>query len=365
MGVNVYSCRIWACGDEKTGHCSPGAASDTFARMQAQTSFTYKLTPPQQETLERILRNGLYRLREVPYTRVAVEAADFNVSLYTSGSCVVQGKGARDWITFTLEPEVLQEARLGYENILDPTQSTPHMGIDESGKGDFFGPLVIAAAYVDEQLAAQLKALQVRDSKRITSDKVAERMAGDIAKILGGRYALVTIGPRAYNRLYAKMHNVNRMLAWGHARAIEDLLEKVPNCPRALSDQFGPTRQIERALMVKGRNIKLEQRPKAESDVAVAAASILARAGFLRALRDTGAKLGVPAPKGASPQVREAAQQAIRLHGPRILLDTAKCHFKTTDEVLAACGHTRAELGAEGQAQSRARMEEKTLEDKS
>ena len=326
--------------------------------MQPQNSFTYKLTPAQQEVLERILRNGTYRLREVPYTRVAIEASDFNVALYTSGSCVVQGKGARDWVTFTLEPEVLQEARLGYEDILDPTQHTPHMGIDESGKGDFFGPLVIAAAYVDEQLAAQLKALRVRDSKRITSDKVAEKMAGDIAKILGGRYALVTIGPRAYNRLYAKMRNVNRMLAWGHARAIEDLLEKVPGCPRALSDQFGPTRQIERALMGKGRRIQLEQRPKAESDVAVAAASILARAGFLRALRELGAKLGAPPPKGASAQVRAVAEQAVKLHGPGILLETAKCHFKTTDDVLAASGHTRAALGAEVQAISRTRMAE-------
>jgi ribonuclease HIII len=321
--------------------------------MQPQTSFTYKLTAPQQDALERILRNGSFRLREVPYTRVAVEAADFNVSLYTSGSCVIQGKGARDWITFTLEPEVLLEARLGYEDVIDPTQFTPHMGVDESGKGDFFGPLVIAAAYVDEQLAHQLRALRVRDSKRITSDRVAEQMAGDIAKILGHRFAVVSVGPRAYNRLYAKMRNVNRMLAWGHARAIEDLLERVPDCPRALSDQFGPTQQIERALMAKGRNIKLEQRPKAESDVAVAAASILARAGFIRALRDLGTKLGTPAPKGASPQVQEAARKAIQQHGPGILLDTAKCHFKTADEVLAATGHHRSELGPEGQAQSR------------
>lgn len=324
--------------------------------MQPQTSFTFKLSTAQQDTLEKILRGGPYRTREVPYTRVAVEADDFNVALYTSGSCVVQGKGARDWVTFTLEPEVLQEARLGYEAILDPSQNTPHMGVDESGKGDFFGPLVIAAAYVNEQLAGQLRALRVRDSKRITSDKVAEQMAGDIAKILGQRYAIVTIGPRAYNRLYAKMHNVNRMLAWGHARAIEDLLAQVPDCPRALSDQFGPTQQIERALMAKGRRIKLEQRPKAESDVAVAAASILARAGFIRALREMGSKLGFTVPKGASPQVREAAQQAIRQHGPGILLDTAKCHFKTTDEVLAATGHQRSELGPEGQAQSRSRL---------
>lgn len=322
--------------------------------MQPKSSFTFKLTPPQQQTLEQLLRDGSFVIKQVPYTRVAVEAPDFNVSLYTSGSCVVQGKGAHDWITFTLEPLVLMEARLGYENVLDAGQDTPHMGIDESGKGDFLGPLVIAAAYVDENLAPRLKALHVRDSKTITSDRVAEQLAREIEKVLEGRWVVVNVGPRAYNRLYAKIRNVNRLLAWGHARAIEDLLGRVPSCPRALSDQFGPTQQIERALMAKGRGIKLEQRPKAESDIAVAAASILARAGFLRALREIGNKLGSPAPKGASPQVRAAAEEAIRRHGPGILLDVAKCHFKTADEVLAACGHTRADLGPEGQAISRA-----------
>jgi ribonuclease HIII len=328
--------------------------------MQPKTSFTFKLTPAQQDVLEPILRNGSYELKTVPYARVAIEAPDFNVTLYTSGACVVQGKGAQDWITFTLEPNVLLEARLGYETLLDPAQNTPHMGIDESGKGDFFGPLVIAAAYVDEELAPRLKALNVRDSKCITSDRVAEQMAHDISRVLDGRFALVTIGPRAYNRLYAKIRNVNRMLAWGHARAIEDLLARVPTCPRALSDQFGPTQQIERALMAKGRGIKLEQRPKAESDVAVAAASILARAAFLKALRDLGQQLGAPAPKGASSQVREVAQAAVRQHGPGILLDTVKCHFKTTDEVLAACGLDRSALGPEGQATSRAHLPRRT-----
>lgn len=331
--------------------------------MQQKNSFTFKLNPVQQQELEQILRESAHPTKKVPYTRFAIEGPDFNVSLYTSGSCVVQGKGAQEWITFTLEPLVLKEARLGYEEVLDTDQNTPHMGIDESGKGDFFGPLVIAAAYVDETLAPRLKALNVRDSKTITSDKVAEQMAHEIEKALAGRSVLITIGPRAYNRLYSKMRNVNTMLAWGHARAIEDLLARVPQCPRALSDQFGPTQMIERALMAKGRAIKLEQRPKAESDIAVAAASVLARAGFLRALRGVGESLGATAPKGASPQVRAAAEEAVRRHGPGILLETAKCHFKTTDEVLEACGRTRAELGPEGAAVSRPHVPRKTRKD--
>jgi ribonuclease HIII len=134
------------------------------------------------------------------------------------------------------------------------------------------------------------------------------------------------------------------MLAWGHARAIESLLEKVPDCPRALSDKFGPTHQIEQALMEKGQKIQLDQRTKAESDPAVAAASILARAGFIYALRKMGKSYNTEFPKGASDKVRREAERLVANKGPGILLDTAKCHFQTTDKVLAEVGYSRKDL---------------------
>jgi ribonuclease HIII len=235
---------------------------------------------------------------------------------------------------------------VGYEDAQDPEAIQPHMGIDESGKGDFFGPLVIASAYVDEALVTKLRELGVRDSKKISSDNVILNMARDIRNVLGDRCALVTIGPRSYNRMYTKIRNVNKMLAWGHARAIENLLDKVPDCPRALSDKFGPTHQIERALMDNGKKIKLDQRTKAESDPAVAAASILARAGFVYALRKMGKEYGIEVPKGASEKVRREAEKLVADKGPGILLDTAKCHFQTTDKVLAEVGYTRKDLPA-------------------
>ncbi len=319
-----------------------------------KTSFTFPLTPAQQAAAQQLLRSGNYPPVAVPHSIVGVEGPNCRITLFKSGKLLVQGQGAEDWVLFVLEPQVIGQAKVGYEDILNPTLATPHCGVDESGKGDFFGPLVIAAAYVDEELLPRFQTLNVRDSKTITSDAKAESMARELRHLLGRRFAVVTIGPEAYNRLYAQMGNVNRILAWGHARAIENILEAVPGCPRAVSDQFGPTRQIEQALLKKGRRIKLEQRPKAESDPAVAAASILARAGFLQALRKLREDFaGCTFPKGASPAVKTEAGKLIAAHGPEILVRTAKCHFRTADEVLATAGHARAVLGPLGAAKSK------------
>ena len=323
-----------------------------------RTSFTFRLTEPQQAALIELLRTGNFRFMAVPHTRYAAATDDYNVSLYTSGKCLVQGRGAEDFVAFTLEPHILKEVRIGYDEILTPEVFEAHMGVDESGKGDFFGPLVIACAYSDKGLAKTMKDMGVRDSKAITSDKKALDLADQIRKLLGNRFSIVSIGPAAYNRLYAKMRSVNRMLSWGHARAIENLLEKVPDCPKAISDQFGAKHQIERALMGKGRAITLVQRHRAESDVAVAAASVLARAGFLQALRNLAKEHDMPFPKGASAAVQERAHELVRKKGPQILLQVAKCHFKTTDAVLARAGLERGVLGPEGAAVSQSQRPE-------
>src|SRR5262249_39153885 len=156
-------------------------------------------------------------------------------------------------------------------------RSIERIGIDESGKGDYFGPLVIAAVFVDATTQPELGLIQVRDSKKISDGRILE-MAPDIKTICP--HSIVAIGPQKYNELYAKIRNLNRLLAWGHARALENLLERV-SCGLAISDQFGDEHFILNALQQKGRGIVLEQRTKAESDLAVAAASILARAEFL------------------------------------------------------------------------------------
>ena len=330
-----------------------------YAMETKKNSYTFVLNQEQQEALKILLKMGNYKTKVVPHTQIAVEAQDCVVNLYKSGKCLVQGKGAEDFVIFFLEPNVLQAATVGYEEILNPESVAPHMGIDESGKGDFFGSLVASAVYVDPDLAHAMQDMGVKDCKQLT-DKAVFFLGNKTRQLLGPkRFALVAIGPEAYNRLYAKMRNVNTLLAWAHARCIENLMETVPDCPRAVADQFGAKQVIERALMKKGRSIKLEQRHKAESDIAVAAASVLAREAFLRGLGRLGETYGIQAHKGASEQVKASAIELIKKAGPQILLKTCKCHFRTTDQVLAACGSSRAVLGPEGQAVSRTKDEKK------
>jgi ribonuclease HIII len=204
------------------------------------------------------------------------------------------------------------------------------IGIDESGKGDYFGPLVIAAVFVTPMTQQDLLLLQVRDSKKISDGRIVE-IAPDIRLVCP--HSVVAIGPQRYNELYATIKNLNRLLAWGHARALENLLQQV-DCDLAISDQFGDERLILNALQEKGKQIRLVQRTKAEADVAVAAASILARAEFLQRLQRLSLEMSMTLPKGASPAVELAGRMVIRKYGQDRLRAVAKLHFKTTKQIL-------------------------------
>lgn len=298
------------------------------------SSFTYKLTPQQGVTLKAQLEAEGFTFAPLAHGHFQASKGKCNVAFYLSGKLVVQGKGAREWIEFSLEPLVLGEARLGYEEVVNPEMFSPHFGIDESGKGDFFGPLVVAGAYVDAGLCRELANLGVKDSKRISSDAKAIALAKEIKRVLPGKCEVLVIGPARYNELYIQMGNLNRMLAWGHAKVIEGLCAKVPECPRALSDQFGNPRLIQRELNAKGLGIRLEQRTKAESDLAVAAASVLARAEFLQRLERLGKEVGLGLLKGASASVKDIGVEIVRRGGEKVLRSVAKAHFKTFAECL-------------------------------
>ena len=293
--------------------------------------FVFNLTADEIRSLQQLLRERGWELDEAPYMNFRARHGKTTVCAYSSGKLVVQGKEAADFVEFLLEPEILREKmfeKSSAENSA-PVPFAPHAGIDESGKGDFFGPLVIAAVYVpDEQVAAELVKFGVKDSKQIKNDKTILAIAGKIRGLLGDQMGVVTIGPEAYNRIYTNFGSLNRLLAWGHARALENLLNNVPQCTAALADQFGDEHLILRALNEKGRKIHLDQRTKAESDIAVAAASIMARAQFVRTVQRLGEEQGVVLPKGAGTAVDEIAGELYRKGGAELLTRLAKMHFR-------------------------------------
>jgi len=206
----------------------------------------------------------------------------------------------------------------------------PHIGTDESGKGDYFGPLVVAAAYADDLALTRLPEAGVRDAKRVATSTLW-RLEKAVKQICPA-FEVVLISPARYNELHAKMRNLNRLLAWAHARAIENLLDRV-SCDLAVADQFGDESYLERSLMERGRKIRLLQRVRAESDPAVAAASVLARAAFLRALERLSGEIGLELPRGAT-HVVPAARGVVAKGGEQLLRRVAKIHFKTTKSVL-------------------------------
>jgi ribonuclease HIII len=299
------------------------------------TSHTAPLTPTQAATLRQVLERDGYDFEEKPHALFSARKAKLTVTVYQKGPKVlIQGKGTEDFIHFTLEPEVLGEARLGYEEILDPERFEPHFGIDESGKGDYFGPLVIAGAYTDAAIARRLMDAGIMDSKRVTSPARIRKLASLIRETPGCTTAVVSIGPARYNEMFDSFKNLNRMLAWGHARVIETLAAQRPDCPRALSDQFARPEVLQRALKQKNLTLHLDQRTKGESDTAVAAASILARERFIDWMDQTSAASGIHLPLGASDAVIQAARDLIAKHGLDALAKTAKLHFKTTQAVI-------------------------------
>jgi len=211
----------------------------------------------------------------------------------------------------------------------DEIAGQPRIGTDEAGKGDYFGDLVVAGVYLDAAGEALARELGVMDSKKL-SDARVKALAKEIR--LAFPHDILRISPSKYNDLYAKMKNLNRLLAWAHARVIENLLPRT-GAPLAVSDQFGSAEVLENALMHAGRTVRLVQITQGERDLAVAAASILARATFLYRLDALSKEIGITLPKGAT-HVLPVGHQLYAKGGTALLGQVAKLHFKTTEQII-------------------------------
>lgn len=295
-------------------------------------SYTIVLSDNQVRHLKELLESRGYEAKKVPYALYSYSKPGVTATVYEKmNKLFLQGKGTADFIEYILEPEILGASIYG-SGAMEGMR--PHFGIDESGKGDYFGPLVIAGVYADASIASTLLELGVCDSKLITSASRIRAISEKIRTVSGISYEVIRIGPERYNEMYARFGNLNRLLAWGHARVIEVLMQKVPHCNEALSDQFANEYVLKNALKQKNINIKLEQRTKAESDVVVAAASILARETFVNWMDEASRRSGIDLPLGASKKIVEAAKKVILQYGEDILPKVAKLHFKTTKEIL-------------------------------
>jgi len=302
------------------------------------STYTIKLDDAQMDRLGLMLKERGWQATEVAYTRWAFRGTDCNVSAYTSGKLVVAGKGTEDFVRFTLEAEITKQAKLGYDELLHPDWYEPHAGLDESGKGDLFGPVIAATVIADkESIQAWLRA-GVRDSKKITDNRIME-LDELIQKTPGATVKTCFCGMPKYNELMAKpAANLNRLLAWQHATALSQALS-TRWVARGLLDQFTEQPLVQRELVRKGvANFELQMRTKAEEDPVVAAASVVARAEFVRQMRLLSQKFGDKLQKGAGAEAKKQASEIIRRFGVRALGDFAKLHFRTSYEVVAEAG---------------------------
>jgi ribonuclease HIII len=261
-----------------------------------------------------------------------------NVSAYTSGKVVVAGKGTEDFVRDILEPEVIGEARLGYDEVRHPDWFEPHAGLDESGKGDFFGPVVAATVIADRPAIAAWIEAGVKDSKQITEPQIL-RLDALIRATKGVVVRTCLCGMPRYNELMARPGaNLNRLLAWQHATALTQALAE-RTVPWGLLDQFCEQPLTQRELARKGvTGFDLRMRPRAEEDPVVAAASVVARAEFVRQMNELSSRLGEKLQKGAGAAAKAQGARIVERLGARALGDFAKLHFRTAYEIVSAAG---------------------------
>jgi len=283
------------------------------------------------EQLQKDLAEQGFTFSKPAHTLFQAKKPGVTCTLYTSLKLTVQGKGMREFLEFYLEPEILKSPEYTYrkELALESLDKRARIGVDEAGKGDYFGPLCVAGVIAHAETLSTLLEIGVCDSKKL-SDSQIKKMAPKIVKAVPNY--IIRLYPQKYNQLYASFRNLNSLLAWCHATVIENLSSH-SQTPLAIVDKFAHESLVERALRKKGVSIDLEQRTKAESDPVVAAASIVARWAFIEGMEILSKEVGFTLPKGAAPKVSQAAKRLVKEQGREALNKTAKLHFSITNTI--------------------------------
>ncbi len=307
-------------------------------KPKAITTYTIKLDDAQMEKLRAAVAAKHWEPAEVPYARFAFKGPKVNVTAYTSGKVVVAGKDTEDFVQNVIEAEVTGTPKLGYDDVHHPDWFEPHAGLDESGKGDLFGPVVAATVIAERPAIEAWRAAGVRDSKSIEDSQILK--LDELIQHTPGVVVEVRFMEMAeYNRVMARPYaSLNRLLAQHHADALAAALQK-KWVARGLLDQFSKEPLVQRELKKLGlERFKLEMRTKAEEDPVVAAASVVARAEFVRQMRYLSREFGDKLLFGAGAPAKAQAAQLVEKFGARSLGRFAKLHFRTCYEVVSAAG---------------------------
>lgn len=265
-----------------------------------------------------------FTLGALQYALFQAKKPGLVVTLYESGKLTVMGKNKQEFIEFYLEPEILKDFSYSTPDL------TPRIGVDEAGKGDYFGPLCICSVFANEETIPKLIKIGVKDSKSMGDAKIL-KLSAQITKLCP--YSLIRISPARYNELYGQFHNLNSLLAWAHATVIAELHEKT-GCSTVITDKFAHESLVANALKKKKVDLDLTQIHKGEQNIAVAAASIIARTAFVQGIEYLSKKAELTLPKGAGPKIITTGKSLVSRLGPECLHTYAKLHFKTTDEIL-------------------------------
>lgn len=302
------------------------------SQPKKKTIYTITLTNPQMAHLNQWCKMQLWESYNVDHANFAFKGNQVNIVAYKSGKLVVQGKKTEEFITFVLEPEITKEIKLGYDEVLNPEYFEPHAGLDESGKGDLFGPLVSACVIADGEMVQKWLEAGLQDSKKITSDAAIFKLEKIIKATKGVVVKTTFVKMPKYNELYLKFgSNMNKLLAWMHAKSLASALT-VRRVPWAMLDQFSKQPLVQ--AYFKDDPIDLKMRTKAEADPVVAAASVIARAEFVRQLEALSQEAGLPLGKGAGSHIKAQGKAVVEKLGKDSFINFAKLHFRTAMDVL-------------------------------
>lgn len=298
-----------------------------------QTTIVLQISKDQVPEIKKVLAEKELHFSALPYAYFTAKGEGVACTLYLSGKMVIQGRLAQTFVHQHfrhLSPPLLENASNQKHSL--SFSKEPHIGSDESGKGDFFGPLCISAVYASENDLNLLQNMQIiRDSKALSKKDICTA-----AQFIQEHFLVETLvlSPPEYNRLYEKFQNLNHLLAYGHACVIQRLFQKT-DCRNVLVDQFSQENLVEKFLKKQGaKQIQVTQRVRAETDLVVAAASILARDAFVQNMQKLSDQFGIHLPKGGGASTISTGKEIVKRWGSEVLQQMSKTHFKNMENII-------------------------------